>query len=536
MNIRKVSTLLLTACVLAGSLAGCKTGDKAKDASGQSSSGETVQLSAIMVKHPLTKDLEQMEWLTKIAKEANVKITWQQITADWDQKKGTLLASGDIPDLIFGAGAVNDSDFSQFNGLFQDMTDLIKKDAPHVQKMFSEKPETKTLATTLEGKIYGLPKYQRFWPTTVTRQFINKKWLDKLGLKEPTNWDELYDVLLAFKTKDPNGNGKADEIPLDWAPGLGYFNAMYLIGGEGLTLTNGVNGGTFVENGTVKNLYTDDRYKQLVKFLNKCFAAGLINPEVFTQDYTKFQSVARGNGDVANVGFTFGWELTDRVGNTLAPQYQPIAPLKVNSSYTGKVTWEYCYDNLNYGTNMVAMSAKCKNKDAAMKFVDLFYDPVNSMQVLFGSIGPNIKDNGDGGYAILPPTDSKMDPGTWKWTSSMADDGPMYIADSLKLTLGTDMQDIAKQSAPLDTALKAVDPKKDVWPGVYIKFTKDDNNKLATLWTNVNNLTSAKWANWIQKGGIDKEWDQYVSDLTKAGLPDIIKTQQKYYDDYMKKK
>lgn len=43
--------------------------------------------------------------------------------------------------------------------------------------------------------------------------------LDKLGLEQPDNVDELYDVLVAFRDQDPNGNGKADEVPYfarDW--------------------------------------------------------------------------------------------------------------------------------------------------------------------------------------------------------------------------------------------------------------------------------------------------------------------------------
>ena len=30
----------------------------------------------------------------------------------------------------------------------------------------------------------------------------------------PTTTDEFYQVLKAFKEQDPNGNGKADEIPM----------------------------------------------------------------------------------------------------------------------------------------------------------------------------------------------------------------------------------------------------------------------------------------------------------------------------------
>ena len=44
--------------------------------------------------------------------------------------------------------------------------------------------------------------------------YIRKDWLRKLGLKEPKTVEELYEVLIAFRDKDPNGNGKKDEIPV----------------------------------------------------------------------------------------------------------------------------------------------------------------------------------------------------------------------------------------------------------------------------------------------------------------------------------
>ena len=44
--------------------------------------------------------------------------------------------------------------------------------------------------------------------------WINREWLDKLRLSIPRTTEELREVLYAFKTRDPNGNGVADEIPL----------------------------------------------------------------------------------------------------------------------------------------------------------------------------------------------------------------------------------------------------------------------------------------------------------------------------------
>jgi putative aldouronate transport system substrate-binding protein len=538
---KKTLSLVLTACLLTLLLAACSNngGNQEPQKTGEdkgNASGAKVKLTAIITKHSLTKPLAEMEWLQQAEEAAGVDIEWQEITADWDQKKGTMLASGDTADLFVGPNVITDADFAQFQGLFQDLTELLAE-APNVQKMFDEKPETKIIATQPDGKIYGLPKYQRFWPASASRQYINQTWLDQLGLSMPTNWDELYDVLVAFKEKDANGNGDPnDEIPMDWPGGIGgFFNPAVLLGGLGITLTDGSGQGYFVEDGKVKNFLTDDRYKKMVVFLNKLYKAGLINPEVFTHDYTKFQSVARGEGDLAKVGFTWGWVASDRFGEQLAPQYTSMSPLKESAGYAGKVSWSYDFATLNYGVNQIVMSAKTKNKEAAMRFINELYKQEVSMQVLFGSLGTNIKDNGDGSYAVLPPADEKMDPGTWKWTSTWADNGPMYLPDSLDLTLGKDMQEVLVQSEPLSDAL-AVDTASDVFPAMFIKYTTADNNTMSLNNTNVMNLANTNFAKWVTKGAVEAQWDEYVKQSKKAGLDQNIEIMQKYYDDYMSKK
>ncbi|GAA0842336.1 ABC transporter substrate-binding protein [Paenibacillus glucanolyticus] len=527
-----ISFIVITALLLTGCSGAGDDHNESAESPGDAS-GKKVKLTALITKHPLTKPLAEMEWLQKVEEAAGVEIEWQEITADWGQKKGTMLASGDTPDLFIGPNVITDADFAQFQGLFQDLSSMLDQ-APNVQTMFNEKPDTKVIATQSDGKIYGLPKYQRFWPASASRQFINQQWLDNLGLGMPTTWDELYEVLVAFKEKDANGNGNPnDEIPMDWPGGIGgYFNPAVLLGSMGITLTDGSGQGYFVEDGQVKNFLTDDRYKTMVLFLNKLYKAGLINPEVFTHDYTKYQSIARGEGDTAKVGFTWGWVASDRFGEQLAPQYASMPQLKASADYNGKLSWSYDYYSLNYGPNHIVMSAKTKNKEAAMRFINELYAPEVGMQVLFGSIGPNIKDNGDGTYAVLPPADAKMDPGTWKWTSTMADNGAFYIPDSLKLTLGTDMQEVLGQSEPLEPALE-VDPDKDVFPGMFIKYSTIDNNTMSLNNTNVMNLAESSFAKWVTKGGVEAEWDSYIKESQKAGLKQNLEIMQKYYDDYM---
>ncbi|HZH62542.1 MAG TPA: extracellular solute-binding protein [Metabacillus sp.] len=526
-----ISTLSLLIMIL---LVGC-TDESSKEVE-EGTDGKT-KLTALVVKHPLTKPTKEIKWLEEVEERAGVDIKWEEVTADWIQKKGAMLPAGDIPDLIIGANSITDAEFAKYKGLFADLRPLIKEYGPNIQKMFEERPEMEILATQSSGEIYGLPQYKRFFPWT-RRQYINQEWLDNLGLKTPTNWDELHEVLLAFKEQDANGNGNPnDEIPMDWSPiattGFGSYQPTLLLGSLGMTLTDTSGDGMFLENGEVKNFLIDDRYKKVVMFLRELWEDELINPEVFTQDYSKFQSLARGNGDYASVGYTYGWEITDRVGNQLAPQYTSLGVLKESANSNIDVKWSYSYNSMNYNVNTIQLSAETKNKEAAMRFINELYDPEVSLQVLYGTLGENIAKNDDGSYEILPPKDEEMDPGTWKWTSTWADFGPMYISDSLNVTLGTDMQSIEEQTAPLQEAFDNIDIESEVLPRVFLKFDDESLNTMSLNKTQYMNLAMSNFSKWVTEGGIEKEWDKYVDEMKNMGILEDVDIFQEYYDDYM---
>ncbi|MDR1108907.1 MAG: extracellular solute-binding protein [Spirochaetaceae bacterium] len=100
--------------------------------------------------------------------------------------------------------------------------------------------------TTFNGQSYGLAT-----PGAIIKNeglLIRKDWLDNLGLKVPTTTDELFEVMRAFTTRDPDGNGRADtygygaflEITPPWEEGLGrrldpIFGAFGVAGTFNLT-------------------------------------------------------------------------------------------------------------------------------------------------------------------------------------------------------------------------------------------------------------------------------------------------------------
>ena len=348
----------------------------------------------------------------------------------------------------------------------------------------------------------------------------------------------------AFKEQDANGNGDPnDEIPLDFNAYGGnnaWFNSAYslttLLGAMGIQLTGPVNDSYFLEDGTVKSYAVDERYKDFMKYLADLWANGLINTNAITNDYSAFQSLSRGNeaGD-ALVGCVFGWEETDKFGPTLYEQYEPVAPLAYDidcEAGTYDTRWRDDYSELNFSSDRIAISAMCENPEAAVKFIDRFYDQTHSVECLFGGITDGcIEQTGENSYKVLPPQ-TDTDAGTWKWTSTLADFGPMYIRRDTEIEMAQDMTyALAEREVYEETLAKA--SASDSYPRMFLKFTEADENTMALTQANINNIIDNQWSLWLTgEQDIDSTWDAYVESVYAAGLQEVIDLRQAAYDSY----
>ena len=151
----------------------------------------------------------------------NIKFDWQINPSDGAKEKRQIsLASGDYPDAYILTAYIDE--FSQADvlkygqqGVLLPLNDLIDKYAPNIKAAMEKHPELKTLNTAPDGNIYGLGAYTEcFHCSYPNKMWVNTEWLKKLNMEMPKTTDEFKAMLEAFKTKDPNGNGKADEVPL----------------------------------------------------------------------------------------------------------------------------------------------------------------------------------------------------------------------------------------------------------------------------------------------------------------------------------
>ncbi|MBW3093152.1 extracellular solute-binding protein [Bifidobacterium sp. 82T10] len=531
MGTRHTTPIIAAICALPLVLSGCGAGQDANtDANGKPI------LNVTVTKHSLTKPLKDMNWPKALEKACDCTVKWSEVSSDWDTKKQAILASKKVPDVAISA--FGDNDMATYGSLFLDLSQELDS-MPNVKAMFQTDPKAKAVAETTDGKIYSLPADLQDLPQPKSnrRMYVNKQWLDKLGLKVPTTWDELYDVLEAFKTQDPNGNGKADEIPMDFAPigtsGLGDGTPVHLLGSTGLPLTGTVyTQGIFVEDGKVKNYYEDTRYKQLIEFLNRLWKAGLISDKAFTQDYSQFQSVARGNGDEATVGFTWGSTIEDRFGAQLKSQYVSIDQLEAEAGQSAKKVWYLKEDAQRYLPGKLSISAKVANKEAALKFADAFYDPDVSIQARFGDMGTDVEKIGDKQYKVLPPSDSSKDSSTWAWTESLKENAPCWLQGKIEPSEEYKLR--LEEDAPLADSYANQDPIKDQWP-LEIKMNTADLNSISLNNSTILNTAVSNFGKWVTKGGVDAEWDSYVQTLKQANIEQNTEIYQKYYDAWLAK-
>jgi putative aldouronate transport system substrate-binding protein len=185
------------------------------------------------------------------------------------QKLNLVIASGDAYDMVRMQSGMTSALFSWIeNDALLGLSDLIDEHGPNLRDAF---PESVWETMTIAGDIYALPQTQmpRHWNGVA----IRTDWLETLGLEVPTTLDEMYDVLVAFKERDPAGVGSDRVIPLSLTSGL-MSESRNLLGSFGLV-------NEWVErDGRLVNRVETDEFKDYLSFMRRLYAEGLLDADL----------------------------------------------------------------------------------------------------------------------------------------------------------------------------------------------------------------------------------------------------------------
>jgi putative aldouronate transport system substrate-binding protein len=172
----------------------------------------------------------------------------------------------DMPDIIDGNFNVN-----QYFGarLVIDLKPLIEKYAPNIKRQLADRQLVTALITTPAGNI---PRLAYVYVERDVGQvwLVRQDWLDKVGLQVPKTIAEGETVLRAFRDRDPNGNGKKDEIPMGFTDVWGPF---YVIPHSF---------GVHAANGKIRYVPTLPKYSDYVAWMARMYSEKLLDQDFIT--------------------------------------------------------------------------------------------------------------------------------------------------------------------------------------------------------------------------------------------------------------
>ena len=463
------------------------------------------------------------------------------------EKLSLLLASGDYPDAFLSVGMTDENvaKFAVEEEMFLPLEDLIEEYGTFTKGVFEEYPGSEGIMTETDGHIYSLPNVNECYHCTIEpKLWINQTWLDNLGLSMPTTLDELYDVLVAFKEQDANGNGDpTDEIPMagDYQDGW-YTNPEYAIMNAftyyNLDLDNGSISdatafGLYVDDGTITTGFATDAWKQGVEYMAKLVSEGLIYEGTFTQDLAGLTQLC----ESGRLGVcTGGYILFANLGDEIYQQYRPCLPVTGPDGYANAMSLPY--DSV--GGHGYMISAETEYPVEAFKLGDLLLSYAASMRSYYGVYGEQWTDAEEGAvgingepamfklltpwqesepqsYCILQMTISKRD-AAFRLGEPSDPSVDLYSGEGLETLL----YQVTNSYEPYIDNSKAMPP---------LKFTADQNEEMSLIKSTLaNTIKEGMLAFFTGSKTVEADYDQFLADLETNGLSRLTEIYQEAYD------
>lgn len=476
----------------------------------------------------------------RLQDKTNVEIDWTAIQADqWSDKISLEMANTkDMTDFIFSAG-FSDNDLLKYakQGVIIPLEEYIDAYMPNLKKVFDTYPEYRTMCTDTDGHIWALPWIEQLGSgkeaiqTVGNMSFINKKWLDFLGLEVPTTTDEFEQVLIAFRDHaselQQEFNIDGDIIPMSCIVNNGDQDPSIIINGfgEGYGDADKSRHIAVTNDKEVICSATQDGYKEGITWLHKLYEEGLIDTESFTQEWSTY--VAKGKS--GRYGVCFSWDVAN------IDNLEDWVPLPALTADTRNITPQNGSFTSGFDRGRCVVTAVAQNPALVCAWLDQMYDPFQSPQNNWGTYGEDddfdifeLSTNADGGEMLKHAPLGDASPVEVREAEAVG--GPLAILDDYYDVYVTCPDDAQYR---LDWIKEYYTPDMNsdyVYPNVFM--SQDDTKKLSDLQTDIEKLIDANKSDWIMNGFTDADWDQYISELDAYGLDEYLELFQKYLDAY----
>ncbi|OON93290.1 MAG: hypothetical protein ATN31_06625 [Candidatus Epulonipiscioides saccharophilum] len=544
---KKIITKLCIATILSMVLAGCGGAEeqqlnleKTIDAeTGREMIGNMFVEGLPVVKEPVTltwmkagnpsdkSSTKEEKHIIPIFEEAtNVIIEFEDVSTNINEKLNLLFAAGQgLPDIFF-CWPSESTVANNTTHLFEFTEEILREYAPNItEQIEANVPEGLNALRKADGKIYSLPTgvYAEIANSASGVPLIRVDWLEAVGMEMPTTTDELYEVLKAFKTQDPNGNGKDDEIPLafcqsDWAAKQFSFAGPWGIAGKSV---NDIDNYYRVFDGVVTPMLNQDNFKDYLRFLHKLASEELLDIEGFS--LTQAQYKARQNEGV--IGMLSTWAADDPA------VWQPIPVLKA-PGYEGQQVKHGQKGLRTANMNGFMISKSSQHALVALRAWDYLHsDPDLKRIMRDGNPGFLWEKNEDGTATVLTPEsfpDGIVNNTELNNTIAFRSMSPAMFGDDIA------KPDMTAEKLSNDALrYQYVEMYEPYFPTEFLPERPkpaDKITEISFLQTELEAYVNGFFANSVLNGLSDEQWEEHLKQLDNVQYPEWIQLQQDYLD------
>lgn len=547
-KVKRIMAASLAGCMVL-SMAGCGGRKKINDgtfrpvdeATLQFPQEETVTLTGLISYPPNTEpDPNQRTIFKRLQEQTNVEIDWTAIPSDqWADKISLNMSDPNkLTDFVFSAG-FSDSNLLKYGefGAIIPLEEYIDNYMPNLKSVLDKYPEYRVMCTDVNGHIWSLPWIEQLGSDKTAIQtigdmsFINKKWLDFLGLEIPETVDEFEEVLIAFRDnaselqKEFNIDGSI--IPMSCIVNDGDQDPAILINGfgEGYGDADRARHIAVTDDQEVICAATQEGWKKGIEWLHKLYDEKLIDPEAFTQEWSTY--VAKGKS--GRYGVCFSWD----VGNI--DNLKDWVPLPALTADTRNITPQNGSYTSGFDRGRCVVTSVAENPALVCAWLDQMYAPLQSPQNNWGTYGEDddfdifeMSTNDQGGEMLRHAPLGDASPVEVREAESVG--GPLAILDEYYGVYVTCPDDAQYR---LDWIKDIYTPDmhtKYVYPNLFM--SRDDTETLSNLQADIEKTINRNKADWIMNGFTDADWEKFLDDLDAYGLEEYLGLFQKYLDSY----
>jgi putative aldouronate transport system substrate-binding protein len=457
-----------------------------------------------------------------------VDIKWDFPIAGTNQAQAInlILASGELPDVMFGGGLMNNAARYIEEETFLDLTPHLQEWSPAYWKWLHSNPAYDRAMKTDDGKYYGYGFFREDggWNDTYLGPVVNKTWLDECGLPPPQTISDWDRTLRAFKQR------YGATLSFAWSRVSGY----------GTLLSGAFGAYSFADyklyvdkNSKIQLANVQPEYRaQLVK-MNEWWREGLID-----QDFLSItDTMARSNALNKKMGISYtsmgqlsNWVM-DAQGANNGANWIGLQFPKGDDGTLVMVPGGY-----GIGSVVAAITSNVKSPEKLqmiMRALDYAYTDEGNLYWNYGKKGVSWDYGPDGKPAYLPLVTE--DPNGLNGAIDKYG-GSTWSGNCIQATALLYMKNTQQ-------AIDANDlwfyPNKDISAAWTLPngmtLTTEESTRAGEIRASISTYVNETSIQFLTGQANFNTWDAYVARVNSMGLPELLRIYQAAYDRYLKR-